>query len=75
MSNFYKSDPRYPADRPHYVITTASDWREQFPTRSAAVSWIEGYRVSQAYKEEHYSVISYDEFWDRRNGNRPLRFA
>ena len=32
---FYRGDPRYPADAPHYVTTTASNWRSE-PYRSRA---------------------------------------
>lgn len=73
---FYRGDPRYPADAPHYVTTTASNWRsEPYRSRADAQAFIDGYGVTDRYKEEHYSIISVAEFWDRRNGHRPLRFA
>ena len=73
--NFYRGDPRYPAESPHYVLHTGG-WRsEQYRTRTEAQNWIDQYGVTQNYKEQHYSIVSVAEYWDRRAGNRQLRWA
>lgn len=53
----------------YYVTCAASDWRSVvYPTAEAAQAWIDGYGVSQSYKDANYRVIPVAEYW-RKRGN------
>lgn len=55
------------ANSPHYITSPrVSDWRMLFPTRAEAQAWLEGYMVTQEYKDAHYRIVSKREFWERR---------
>jgi hypothetical protein len=46
---------------------------EPYPTREAAQAWIDGYQVSQAYKDAHYRIMPVEEYWAKfvlRKGSR-----
>ena len=51
----------------YYVTCAASDWRSAvYPTAEAAQAWIDGYGVSQSYKDANYRVIPVAEYWRKR---------
>ena len=53
---------------PHYVIHLGTGWHsEPYPNRAAAQSFIDGYRVTQAYKDANYRVVNAREYWERHS--------
>lgn len=54
--------------QPHYVIHRGTGWHsEAYPNRAAAQSWIDGYGVTQEYKDANYRVVRVEEYWQRRS--------
>lgn len=60
-----------PELEPHYVIAIGEPgpiWHsEPYPNRAAAQAWIDGYMVTQSYKDQHYRVVPVSEFWARHS--------
>ncbi len=50
-----------------YVIHIGSGWRSHvYASIEEAQAWINGYGVTQRYKDENYRVVTFDEYWRRR---------
>lgn len=51
---------------PHYVIHLGTGWHsEQYPSKADAQAFIDGYRVTQSYKDASYRVVRVGEYWLR----------
>ena len=51
-------------DAPHYVIHVGEAWHSQaYSSRQEAQAWIDGYGVSQSYKDQNYRVVPVEDYW------------
>lgn len=62
--------------QPHYVIHFGTGWHsEQYPNRALAQAWIDGYGVTEMYKDANYRVVRVQEYWERRGRANAARQA
>lgn len=55
-----------PSEAQHYVVGVnqgpGPQWKQRHATRAAAERWLAEYPVSQAYKDDHYRIVSVEEY-------------